>query len=236
MARTLRNPNKTKWDAILKGQFESGGFNKYPTEPIVVFMAKNFFKASNRSEIRVLELGCGSGCNLVFLSKEGFQAYGIDQSFWALKISKSLLEANQCSAELITQCATSLSFEDNFFDACFESNCIHCNTSEDVGLIFKEIHRVLKPGGKFFGILASDRSEDFEKGKEIDAQTFDFSNSRSSEGRYDGYPVVHFFNKLELEKHAEQFSSHEFTFMIETIEKKSGSENAFAQWWIQLQK
>ena len=233
---SLRYVNKEKWDTILKAQYEKGAYNKYPTEPIVVFMAQNYFKIQNRCEVRVLELGCGSGCNLVFLDKERFKAYGIDHSPWAIKISQTLLADNNCSAELTIQCATSLSFADNYFDVCLESNCIHCNTTEDIDLIFKEIHRVLKPGGRFYGILVSDRSADFSRGKKIDTQTFDFSSSQYSGGMYNEFPAVHFFNKKELEKYSDLFSSHQFKFMIETIENRSCSENAFAQWWIQLQK
>jgi ubiquinone/menaquinone biosynthesis C-methylase UbiE len=68
----------------------------------------------------------------------------------------------------------SLSFEDNFFDSCVEDNCTQCNSNGDRDLIFLKIHRVLKPGGKFCGILVFDRSVDFLGEENIDKQVFDF--------------------------------------------------------------
>ena len=53
---------------------------------------------------------------------------------------------------------------------------------------------------------------------------------------YNGFPLVQFFNKKGLEKNGGKFFFHDFKFMIETIENGLEPENAFAQWWVKLQK
>ena len=60
LEETMRDLNKKKWDEIYKIKKERGSFNKYATEHIVVFIAKNFYRAPDRAAIRILEIGCGS--------------------------------------------------------------------------------------------------------------------------------------------------------------------------------
>ena len=64
----------------------------YPNEELLRFLGVNFFSKSekkDRKKIKVLEIGCGCCANLWMISKEGFDAYGIDISKEAaLEISK----------------------------------------------------------------------------------------------------------------------------------------------------
>ena len=64
------------WDKI----FSTQEWGKYPGEELIRFIARNFYAAPNRKDIRILEVGCGTGANLWFLAKEGFNAFGIDGS------------------------------------------------------------------------------------------------------------------------------------------------------------
>ncbi|MCX5884684.1 MAG: class I SAM-dependent methyltransferase [Proteobacteria bacterium] len=231
----MKNVNKEKWDEIYKIKKQKGSFNKYPTEHIVVFIAKNYYKASDRSAIKILEIGCGSGCTLTYLAKEGFDAYGVDHSEYAIEMSKEFLLINQCSAQVSVQCATVLPYADNFFHACVESNSIHCNTTEDIRLMMIEIHRVLRPGGKFFGIFVSDRSDEFGKGRMIDVSTFDFSNTTTFRGQFDGFPVIHFFSRDEILDLAGCFSSCKLELDITTIETGS-HRSPLGYWLVELRK
>ncbi|OHC00870.1 MAG: hypothetical protein A3G70_07385 [Planctomycetes bacterium RIFCSPLOWO2_12_FULL_39_13] len=231
----MRDLNKKKWDEIYKIKKERGSFNKYPTEHIVVFIAKNFYRIPDRRAIKILEIGCGSGCNLIYLAKEGFSAYGIDQSAYAIDMSKEFLLKNGCAAQTEMCCATSLPFHDNFFDACVESNSIHCNTTEDIKLMIKEILRVLKPGGKFFGIFISDKSDEFGKGIEIDGATFNLSDTKTFRGQFDGFPVIHFFSKDEILHLTKDFSCCKLELDLTTVETGS-YKNPLGYWLVELEK
>ena len=46
----------------------------------------------NKSTIKILEVGCGGGNNLVMLSNEGFDFYAIDASLKSLEIVKKRLK------------------------------------------------------------------------------------------------------------------------------------------------
>jgi ubiquinone/menaquinone biosynthesis C-methylase UbiE len=230
-----RELNRNKWDEIYRKKKEIGSYNKYPTEHILVFIAKNYYKVPDREKIRILEIGCGSGCNLVFLNKERFKPYGIDHSPYAIEMSKEFLKMNNCSAEVMNECATSIPYEDNYFDVCVESNSIHCNTTEDIEIIFNEIHRVLKPGGKFFGILVSDKSDEFGKGVKIDSKTFDFTNTKTFRGQFDGFPVIHYFSKEEIERLTQKFSFLLLELDLMTYET-GGTSSPLGYWLVELEK
>lgn len=231
----LRNNNRKRWDSINEARRKGAAFNRYPTEPLVVFIAKNYFKAVDRNEIKILEIGCSGGNNLFFLVQEGFDTYGIDHSAPAIEAARNFLGKSNYNAKLSVACATKLPYEDDFFDVVLESNVIHCNTLTDIRVIFKEIHRVMKKGGQFYGILVSDLSAEYGEGVELESRTFDFKDVKSCRGTYDGFPVIHFFNKEELEELGRPFDLCELELLISTY-ANAADPAPFAQWWVRLKK
>jgi len=145
------------WDPVWEQVFSSQAWGRYPGEDIIRFVAKNFFNVSHRASVRFLEVGFGTGSNLWFLAREGFQANGIEGSRRAEAIARERLDndcpgwnrAPQCG-ELIVGDMMSLDWEDETFDACIDSEAVYCNDFEDSCQIYKEMYRVTKPGGKLF--------------------------------------------------------------------------------------
>ena len=60
--------------------FSTQDWGKYPPIELVKFIAKNFYSKEDKKDIRILELGSGTGANLWFCAREGFRVYGIDGS------------------------------------------------------------------------------------------------------------------------------------------------------------
>ena len=69
------------WENI----FASRGWGAYPPEELVRFIARNFRTVPDRSQVHVLEIGCGPGPNIWFLAREGYAAAGIDGSPTAIR-------------------------------------------------------------------------------------------------------------------------------------------------------
>jgi ubiquinone/menaquinone biosynthesis C-methylase UbiE len=145
------------WDK----NYNSGRFNMYPFDSIVSFIFKNFGMLKKRSTIKILEVGCGGGNNLVMLSNEGFDFYALDASLKSLDIVKKRLNGKFDSQKIKHGFFTNIPFENNFFDAVIDRASVGCNLSKDLPDIFNEIHRVLKPSGKFFScdLCASDHPD-----------------------------------------------------------------------------
>jgi tellurite methyltransferase len=121
------------FDLLLKGRFEPG--------------------------MRVLDAGCGSGRNLVYFMREGFDVCGVDVSPDAVAHVRSLARA---LAPLLPEenfrrePVERMSFEDESFDAVLSSAVLHFASDEaHWHAMMREMWRVLKPGGIFFARLAS---------------------------------------------------------------------------------
>jgi ubiquinone/menaquinone biosynthesis C-methylase UbiE len=151
------------WEPMFQGEF-----GKYPGENLIIFIAKNFYKL-DRKTIRILEVGCGPGANVWYVSREGFDAYGIDGSPTAIETAKKRLHDENLKASLIVGDINKLPYEDNYFDAVIDNECIYSNTLNDTNLILSEINRVLKSGGLFYSRTFAD---DMHVGK--DAQTLGY--------------------------------------------------------------
>ena len=91
---------------------------KYPHEELCRFIGRRFSHLSNeeRSRLRVLEVGCGSGGNLRMLSEENFQVYGVDLSTEGLEGANSFIEQSGLHATLYASDMCDMShYVDNSF-------------------------------------------------------------------------------------------------------------------------
>jgi SAM-dependent methyltransferase len=92
----------------------------------------------------VLEVGCGTGCDLLQFAKHGADAVGVDITPAHLELARHRVGG---LATLYEADARSLPFPDASFDYVYSHGVLH--HSDEPRKIVKEIFRVLKPGGRF---------------------------------------------------------------------------------------
>ena len=89
----------------------------------------------------ILDLGCGDGQLTRRIAETGAQVLGVDASMEMVAAARErALEAEHAKAE-------DLPFRDERFDAVFSNAALHWVRDQDA--MMRQIHRVLKPGGRF---------------------------------------------------------------------------------------
>lgn len=163
MLKTIKN-----WDPVWEKIFSNREWGGYPEIPVVRFIAENFYSLTrkNRSKIKILDLGCGTGNHVWYLAREGFRVYGIDGSKTAIKFAEKRLAQEKLKAELVVGDIIRLPYENNFFDAVIDSAAIQHNCLQNIGVIIREVFRVLKQKGRIFSTLvAKDESWKYDFGQ-----------------------------------------------------------------------
>jgi SAM-dependent methyltransferase len=109
----------------------------------------------------VLDLGCGAGLDLYFYAKSvgsKGKVYGLDISTDMVEKAKyNMKSVGIDNVEFVCGSSENLPFKNDFFDV-VASNGIY-NLSPDKEKVMKEVHRVLKPGGRtvFCEIVLKDK-------------------------------------------------------------------------------
>lgn len=107
----------------------------------------------------VLDAGCGSGRNLVFLVRAGMRVYGVDAGADAIaaaqrRLSEAAPEFN--APQLSVQSVDALGFANDAMDVVISSAVLHfARDDEHFEAMVREMWRVLAPGGLLFARLAS---------------------------------------------------------------------------------
>ena len=142
----------------------------YPNEELCRFMGRTWFHLpyKARKNVKILELGCGSGSNLWMLKREGFDVFGVDISTEAIKLANRMLKfwnvsfsEREAVEHLSVQDMADLSFPDSTFDAVLDVFSCFCLTEPGWECCLSEVARALKKGGKFFAYTPSKRSDAF---------------------------------------------------------------------------
>jgi ubiquinone/menaquinone biosynthesis C-methylase UbiE len=159
---------KEKWE-----QWNKNGGPAYPHEKLIQFMFRNYPKET-RPNVKVLDLGCGSGANTVFLCKENFKVCGTDISDAGINNTRSKLDANSLKPEsLKVEPISTISYPDNYFDCIVSIGVFDAAGKSETIQAIKEVYRVLKNSGKGLFIFAS--NEDFRiKNKILDLYGYNF--------------------------------------------------------------
>jgi SAM-dependent methyltransferase len=125
---------------------------KYPHEEVVRWAFRNLGRA--KPPQKVLDHGCGAGRHAIFLAAEGFDAYACDISSTGLQhlgVAADHLRLNvsthQCHGFDLSH------WESGFFDAVVSFGVLYYMTLQEAKEAVREIHRVMKTGGKLFCVL-----------------------------------------------------------------------------------
>ncbi len=126
---------------------------------IDIYLFDQLLKGRISPGMRILDAGCGSGRNLVYFLREGYEVYGADSDAQAVENVRSLartfapaLPVSNFRAEPVEH----MSFDDACADVVLSSAVLHF-ASDDAHFesMLQGSWRVLKPGGLFFCRLAS---------------------------------------------------------------------------------
>ena len=220
------------WDKGWDKLFSEVEWGRYPSEELIRFIARNFYESARRSEIKILEVGCGTGANIWFFSREGFSAYGIDGSKVAIKKAKIFLKSENLTADLIVGDAMDLPYPDSYFDAVVDVECIYANSLTDTGMILEEIYRVLKNEGIFFSKTFGDEMSGKETGIRHDQEPNTFLSMPDGPLR-DDYGLIRLTSEEEIRTIYSLFSDIKYDYVYRTDADRL---NIVPEWIIQARK
>jgi SAM-dependent methyltransferase len=138
------------------------GLRWWPEGELVRFVGKTYGQTWGNGQIdadrHALDLGCGTGRNAWLLYEAGFQVYGIDDSAEGLRRASAYLahrypvitpaiylERNDILAQFQVE-------DDEHYDLVVDCQTIQHFSTQDHVTAYREIARVLKPGGRFWSM------------------------------------------------------------------------------------
>lgn len=108
---------------------------------------------------RILDIGCGTGDNSIFLAKNGFSMTCLDIAHLAIKKGKTKAAKQKVKVDFRIGDVLKLDeyFNQEYFNAIIDSGLFHTLSDEERSIFAKQIRRVLVKGGKYFVLCFSDK-------------------------------------------------------------------------------
>jgi ubiquinone/menaquinone biosynthesis C-methylase UbiE len=103
------------------------------------------------STAKILDVGCGPGHQMRRLRNKGFEVFGVEPAERMREIARSRLP----TGTVWDASALDLPFENETFDLVYEIEVFRYLAHDDNLQGLREVFRVLKPGGTFFGTFAN---------------------------------------------------------------------------------
>jgi len=132
-------------------EFQFGGID--------IYLFDQLLRGRISPGMRVLDAGCGSGRNLVYLLRQGYEIHATDADPGAIASVRRLASAlapQLPDANFRVEPVERMTFPDAFADVVLSSAVLHfARDDAQFDAMVREMWRVLKPGGLFFCRLAS---------------------------------------------------------------------------------
>lgn len=155
----MANGMQETWERSFQDQIAQAAYNAAPVEALVRtvshYLRARYAPALYR-DLHFLEVGCGAGPNLVWLTQRGILASGVDIAPTALELARRNLAAAAPPdriGRLEQASASALPFPDAHFDGVLEACVFQHLPKADRIAAFAEVGRVLRPGGIFAGYM-----------------------------------------------------------------------------------
>lgn len=107
---------------------------------------------------RAIDIGCGTGTNLITLAKAGWQVTGVDFAPRAIRLAKLKLNSSGVQANLRVSDATTLKGIKGPYEFALDIGCFHSIHKDGKAKYLKQLERILGPNGFWlmYGFLKSD--------------------------------------------------------------------------------
>ena len=108
---------------------------------------------------KAIDIGCGTGTNVITLAQAGWQVTGVDFVPHAIKMAKRKVQKAGIQAELHVRDVTHLKGIAGPFDLALDIGCFH-SIGESKADYLAELERILAPGGHWlmYGFFNPDQS------------------------------------------------------------------------------
>jgi ubiquinone/menaquinone biosynthesis C-methylase UbiE len=111
----------------------------------------------NHKTGRAIDIGCGTGTNVITLAKAGWKVTGVDFAPRAIKLARKKAEEAGVQAEFLSRDATHLQGITGPFDFALDLGCFHGIPGKGKEKYLEQLDRILAPGGLWliYGFLKS---------------------------------------------------------------------------------
>jgi ubiquinone/menaquinone biosynthesis C-methylase UbiE len=94
-----------------------------------------------------IDLGCGTGTNVITLAKAGWRVTGVDFAPRAVKLAKQKVNRAGVQVELFVKDVTKLQGINGPFDLAFDIGCFHSIPQKGKVEYLRQLNRILAPNG-----------------------------------------------------------------------------------------
>jgi tellurite methyltransferase len=126
---------------------------------IDIYLFDQLLRGRITKGMTVVDAGCGSGRNLMYLLREGYNVYGADSDPQAIEATRRLaasLAPGLPQQNFRVESVEAMSFPDGLAGVVLSSAVLHfAHDDRHFGAMLRGAWRVLKPGGLLFCRLAS---------------------------------------------------------------------------------
>jgi SAM-dependent methyltransferase len=149
---------RATWERSFAEQVARHAYNTAPVEALVrsvSYYLRDRYGQDELERLHFCEMGCGAGPNLVWLAEKGIRVSGVDIAPTALELARDSLARRSLDDRVEQLVEASVSdvaqLEDGSLDGIVESCVYQHLPREDRIAAFREIDRLVKPGGVFVG-------------------------------------------------------------------------------------
>lgn len=135
------------------------------------------------TNLKTLEVGCGSARLSCFLASKGYKTTCLDYSESALRVAKKNYKISNIAGNFVIGDAKQLPFENDTFDIVFSTGLLE--HFKEPQIVIDEMVRVLKPNGIFYSDIVPKKFSTFRSPVIITKSLIDFLRKDENETFYE---------------------------------------------------
>ena len=210
------------WTKAYRKMIGSGTVLNWPPTPLIRMFMGNYIPGLTRDYKgkKVLDIGCGSGNNMIFFASLGMKLYATEVTDAFCEMTRQRINDLGFKLDIRTGMNRRIPFPNDSFDYLVSWNVIHYEDNEDdMKKAISEYARVLKPDGRLFLSTTGPRHMILKDARLL-------GNHRYRIGRKDDFRKGEVFFYFESPEYIHYYFSGEFKkIYIGTV-----SDFMFTQW------